>query len=132
MTFTCLQYKSFENTVGKKEKMFIMSSLFHRVFYPFGEFPAIFTKFKFVVFKLFHFGRVKILSSEKGLINYQDLNPKSQHKILDSSKTSADDKIKNDANESKFHNIIRNIVGKGENSGFQYFLLLHNICNSLF
>ena len=39
LVFTCLQYKSFENTVGEKEKLLIMSnfSFSHNVFYPFGE-----------------------------------------------------------------------------------------------
>ena len=44
--FTCLQYKSFENTVGKGE-------IAHN-----GELSAIFIKFEIVVCKLFQFERV--------------------------------------------------------------------------
>ena len=42
LTSPCLQYKSFENNVGKREI----------VFYPFQEFSAIFVRFKIVVCKL--------------------------------------------------------------------------------
>ena len=62
LCFTC-QYKSFENMVGKGEiacnEQFL---LYPSVFYPFGELSAIFIKYKFVVCKLFHFGRVLSLS----------------------------------------------------------------------
>ena len=55
----CLQYKSFENTVGKGEiahnEQFL---LFPQCFLSFGELSAIFLKFKFVVCKLFQFGGV--------------------------------------------------------------------------
>ena len=54
LVFTCLQYKSFENSVGKgeiaRDEQFL---LFPLIFYPFGEIPAIFTKSKIVVCKLF-------------------------------------------------------------------------------
>ena len=57
--FTCLQYKSLENNVRKGEiannEQFLFS---HSVFYPFGEFPAVFIKFEIVVCKLFQFGNV--------------------------------------------------------------------------
>ena len=47
LVFTCLQYKSFENIVGKGEiacnKNFSFSP---SVFYPLGELSAIFNKFK--------------------------------------------------------------------------------------
>ena len=52
--FTCLQYKSFENTVGKGEiarnEQFLLFP--QSFFYPFRELSAIFTKFKIVVCKL--------------------------------------------------------------------------------
>ena len=55
----CLQYKSFENTVGKgqiaRNEQFL---LFQSVFRQFGELSAIFVKFKIVVCKVFQFGRV--------------------------------------------------------------------------
>ena len=55
----CLQYKSFENTVGKGEIAHnVQFFLFHSVFQPFGELSAIFIKFKIVVCKLFQFERV--------------------------------------------------------------------------
>ena len=56
----CLQYKSFETTVGKREiarqEQFLLFP--HSVFYPFGELSAILIKFEIVVCKLFQFGRV--------------------------------------------------------------------------
>ena len=65
----CLQYKSFENNVGKEEnahnKPFL---LFPCVFYPFGDFSAIFIDFEIVVCKLF--GRVLNLSFGKGISKY--------------------------------------------------------------
>ena len=42
-------------------------SFSNSVFYPFGELSAIFIKFKYVVCKLFKFGRVYYLSFGKGL-----------------------------------------------------------------
>ena len=63
----CLQYKSFENTV-EKEKLLVTSnfSLFHSVFYLFGELSAIFIKFKIVVCKLFQFEASEICYLGKG------------------------------------------------------------------
>ena len=45
---------SFKNAVGK-EKLLLTRNFFisHSVFYPFGELPAIFFKFKIVIHKLF-------------------------------------------------------------------------------
>ena len=45
-------------TLWEKEKLLITSnfSFSHSVFYPFGELPSIFIKFKIVVCKLFQFG----------------------------------------------------------------------------
>ena len=59
LVFTCLQYKSFENTMGKGEiahnEQFL---LFPQCFYLFEELSAVFIKFEIVVCKLFQFGRV--------------------------------------------------------------------------
>ena len=53
----CLQYKSFENIIGRGEiahnEGFL---LFPSVFYPFGELSAIFIEFEIVVYKLLQFG----------------------------------------------------------------------------
>ena len=61
----CRQYKSFKNTIGKREishnQQFLVTSNFsipHIVFYLFGEFSTIFIKLENVVRKLFQFGRV--------------------------------------------------------------------------
>ena len=61
LIFMCLQYKSFENTVGKgeiahnsfahKEQFLIFSQCF-------GKLAAIFIKFEIVVCKLYQFERV--------------------------------------------------------------------------
>ena len=57
--FTCLQCKSFKNTVGKGDialdKQFL---LFPQCFLPFWRTFSIFIKFGIVVCKLFQFGRV--------------------------------------------------------------------------
>ena len=59
MAFTCLRYKSFENTVGKGEIAHIDQFLFSpRVFYQFRELSAILTKFEIVVGQFFWIGRV--------------------------------------------------------------------------
>ena len=57
LVFTCLQYKSFENTVGKGEIAHNFS-FSHSVFYWLGKLSGIFKKFEIVVCKLFLFGRV--------------------------------------------------------------------------
>ena len=51
---------SFLKTLGKKEKLLIMSnfSFSHSDFYLFGELSAIFIKSEIVICKLFQFGRV--------------------------------------------------------------------------
>ena len=51
--FTCLQYKSFENKMGKGEisRNFSFSTVFR-------ELSAIFIEFEIVLCKLFQFGRV--------------------------------------------------------------------------
>ena len=68
----CLQYKSFENTVGKgeiacKEQFLLFLQCFF--FYLFGELSAFFDKFEIVLCKVFQFGRVLNLSFGKGLSN---------------------------------------------------------------
>ena len=50
LVFMCLQYKSFENTVGKGE---IARKEPHTVFYPYRELSAILFKFEIVTCKLF-------------------------------------------------------------------------------
>ena len=59
LVFTCLQYMSFENNVGKgkiaRKEQFL---LFPHCFYPFGELSAIFINTEFVIGQLFEFGRV--------------------------------------------------------------------------
>ena len=71
---TCLQYKSFENTVGKGGFFFFFffcneQFLLFPVFSTLSEnFLPPFIKFKIVVCKLFQFGRVYSLLFGKGLI----------------------------------------------------------------
>ena len=61
LLFTCLQYKSFLNTVGKAEiahnKQFL---LFHSVFYPLGELSAISSDLKFFFANSFNLEESKI------------------------------------------------------------------------
>ena len=58
LVFTCLQCKSFENTVGKGEiAPKGNSSSSHKVFYPFEELYNIFITFKISVFKVIQCGR---------------------------------------------------------------------------
>ena len=68
LVFTCQQYKSFENTVGKgviaRNEQFL---LFPQCFLPFGGLSAIFIKYRVFVCKLIHFGRVYNLLFGKGL-----------------------------------------------------------------
>ena len=61
--------KSPLKTLWEKEKLLVIRvfSIFHSVFYPFGERSAIFISFHFVVYKLFLFGRVQNLLFWKGL-----------------------------------------------------------------
>ena len=68
--FLCVCCSSLLKTLWKKEKLLIMSNFTfsHSVFYPFGGLSVIFMEFKFVVGKLFQFGRVKNLLFGKGLI----------------------------------------------------------------
>ena len=56
---TCLQHKTFENTVGKGEIAHNEHFSFtHSVFYPLGDLSAIFVKFEIVGCKLFQLRRV--------------------------------------------------------------------------
>ena len=67
LVFTCLQYKSFENTVGKGKIVRNHQFLFPKsVFHSYREFSAIFTKSKIVICKLFQPGRVFNWSFGKG------------------------------------------------------------------
>ena len=67
--FLCVCSTSLLKILWEKEKLLITSnfSFSHRVFYPFGELPFIFIKFKIVVCKLFQCGRVYKLAFGKGL-----------------------------------------------------------------
>ena len=59
LVFTCLQYKSFEITVGKgKIACHEQFLLFSQCFLPLGDLSAFFIQLKIVVCKLFQFGRV--------------------------------------------------------------------------
>ena len=61
LVFTCLQYKPFENTVGKGEIARIEQFLlFPQCFLLFWrtQLPGIFIKFEIIVCKLFQFGKV--------------------------------------------------------------------------
>ena len=73
----CLQYKSFENTVGKK-KLLVTSnfSFSHGVFYPFGEF--------FCNFHQIQNWRLQTLSSWKSLkcVVCERVKPKSRVTVL--------------------------------------------------
>ena len=55
LVFTRLQYKSFENTVGKRRNCSwrAISPFPHGVSYPFGELSAIIIKFEIIIYKLF-------------------------------------------------------------------------------
>ena len=67
LVFTCLQDKSFENTVGKRRNCTNTEFLiFHNVFYSFGELSAVFIKFEIVLCKLFQFRRAKNLPFGRG------------------------------------------------------------------
>ena len=73
--FDDLQYRSFENTVGKGEiarnKQFL---LFPQCLLPFFlSFLPVSSNLKIVVCNLFHFGRVQNLSFGKGLKELNDL-----------------------------------------------------------
>ena len=47
LVFTYLQYKSFENTVGKRHMLEMSNfSFFHSFFYPFEELSALFIRFE--------------------------------------------------------------------------------------
>ena len=120
LVFTCLQYKSLK-TLWEKKKLLVTSnfSFSHGVFYLFAEVSVIFIKFKVFVCSLFQFGRVLNLSFWKGL------NSLPNNKILHWSKLKIfiDDFI--DVNKKFKFGLgrVKNIVGKGENAGYQHFLL---------
>ena len=63
LAFTCLQSRSFENTVGKgeiarDEQFLLFPQFFFFFFYQYGELSAISIKFEIDVYKPFQFGRV--------------------------------------------------------------------------
>ena len=67
--FLCVCSLSLLKTLQEKEKLLVTSnfSFSRSVFYPFGELSVIFIKYKIVVCKLLHFGRVKNWLLGKGL-----------------------------------------------------------------
>ena len=80
LVFMCVQYKSFENTVGKEEiacnERFLC---FPRCFLPYEEVFPMFIKYEIVVFRLFLFGHQHFLLfpqySPQGLLTlYQRTN----------------------------------------------------------
>ena len=97
----------------EKEKLLVTSnfSFFRSVFYPFGKFSAIFTKFEIVVCKLFQIGWVYNLSFGKGLTLY--------HTNLSF----------NDLDRNYFwkHNEKKKIIDAGK----QHFLLFSTVFSSL-
>ena len=70
LVFTCLQYKSIENTVGKGEiarnEQFL---LVPQCFYPLEELTCIFIKFKIIICKLSVWKSLIFFSFGKGLKN---------------------------------------------------------------
>ena len=80
----CLQYKSFENTVGKEEiahnGQFL---LFPLCFLPFGELSTIFLKFEIVSCKLFSLEDSKICCLGKGLTLQHNADLNLRNKILE-------------------------------------------------
>ena len=63
----CLQYKSFENTVGKEENACYEQFLLFPVFFLlFGELSFIFIKVEIIICKDFQFGRSEICRLGKG------------------------------------------------------------------
>ena len=147
--FRCLQYKSFENIVGKGEIAYIKQFLlFQQCFPPFSRTFCHFHQFKIVACKLFQCGslqfvvweglnrlkKVRILwergendRHEKHNLFQQlfSLNSLSNNNILGLSKLKApaDDKINGTRNLNFVFGRVENIVGKGENAGYQHFLL---------
>ena len=127
--------KSLLKTQWKKEKLLVTSnfSFSHSVLNPFGDLSAIFMKLKIVICKRFHFGRVQNLSFEKGLnaciihciihCTKHVINTLPNDKILDVTKLKAfaDDRINVAQMMIPVFVGLENIVGKGENAGYQHF-----------
>ena len=130
--FTCLQYKSFENTVEKGEiarnKQFLLS---HSVFYPFG--------WTFNHFHQIWNCHLQTLSVWKSLkfvvwewVNYPF--PKRQN--FDSSKLKefAGNNLKLNKNSREFSRRVENTAGKGEIACYGQFLLFpqcfQKVCNA--
>ena len=140
--FTCILLKSFENTVGKGEMLITNNFSFSdSVFYPFGDLSPIFNKVKIVVCKLVQFGRVQNFTFGKGLIILHEgqspfwwwerfINPLPDDKILRlvQIESTCRRQSKCDWKNWKFVSwMVENIVGKGENAGYQHFLLFPRI-----
>ena len=123
----CLQYKSFENTVGKGEiacnEQFLLFPVFSLFF---KELSFIFTKFEIVV----------SLSVGKNLkfVVWERVNSLPNDKILDATKLKAfaDDKINIAKMTISLHDRVENNVEKGENAGIQHFLLFSVFSKAFF
>ena len=124
----CLQYKSFENTVGKGEiarnEQFLLFPVFNTHLQNFLPF---FIQFKIVVCNLFQFGGVKNLLFGKSLnlcwrppvlTHYKTTNFRSS-KL----KEFADNNFKFNENGIKVSKRVGNVVGKGEIARYEQFLL---------
>ena len=97
-------------TLREKEKLLVTSnfSFSHSVFYLFGELSAIFNKLEIVVCKLFQFGRVQNFLFGKGLTQQNFYWADDEFSVA----------------KTRISVIsVGNIDGKGENAGFQHFLL---------
>ena len=68
LVFTCLQYKAFENTAGKKKKLLVTSnfSFSHSIFYLLGELFAFSSKSKMSSANSFKLEGSKVCGLERG------------------------------------------------------------------
>ena len=115
-------------TLREKEKLLVKSnfSFSHSVFYQSRDLSAIFIKFETVICKLFEFGRVHNLSFEKGLNNYwfKGILLHFRHYLtLYHTAKFCTGHNKCEWNTEFVLGRVENIVGKGENAGYQPFLL---------
>ena len=125
LVFTCLPYKSFENTVGKGEiacdKQFLLfPQCFLLILRAFCHIHQIWNS----RLKLSQFRRVQNLSHDFGLCN-----PLPDNKILAQSrlKAYADDKLNVTQNIKFIFETIENIVGKEGINSYQHFSFSNNI-----
>ena len=102
--------RSLLKALWEKEKLLVTSnfSFSHSVFFQFGELSAIFIKFKIVVCKLFQFGSLKFVVWERVKLKEFDENILNVGQMID----------------FMLDRVDNNIVGKGENTGYQHFLFL--------